>query len=59
MVPMFNDNYGHILIDRATNLAACVDPAEAPPVAEKVKELGVTLEMLLITHKHNDHVLKF
>ena len=56
MVPMFQDNYGHILIDRETNSCACVDPAEPLPVMNKVKELGLDLKMLLITHKHNDHV---
>ena len=56
LVPMFQDNYGHILIDRDTGSCACVDPAEALPVISKVKELGLDLKMLLITHKHNDHV---
>lgn len=55
-VPMFSDNYGHILIDRATNQAACIDPAEPGPVDNKLKELKVDMKMLLITHKHNDHI---
>lgn len=75
LVPMFADNYGHILVDRATNSAACIDPgvsrtytlkrnsltgsespAEPGPVARRLAELKVDLKMLLITHKHNDHV---
>lgn len=56
LVPMFSDNYGLILVDRATNMAALVDPGDPSPVIKVAKELGVKVELALITHKHNDHV---
>jgi hydroxyacylglutathione hydrolase len=56
LVPMFNDNYGLILVDRITNKATFIDPGEPGPVIQAAKELGSTVELALITHKHNDHV---
>lgn len=56
LVPMFSDNYGLILVDRASNKAAFIDPGDPSPVIKVAKELGVKVELALITHKHNDHV---
>ena len=55
LVPMFSDNYGHILVDKSTNQAALIDPAECEPVLKTCSELGLDVKMALITHKHNDH----
>jgi len=55
LVPMFSDNYGHILVDRSTKKAALIDPADYEPVVRAARELGVSVEMALITHKHADH----
>ena len=55
LVPMFSDNYGHILVDRTTNKAALIDPADCDPVIKAVKSMGLDVEMVLITHKHSDH----
>lgn len=55
LVPMFTDNYGFIIIDRNTGIAACVDPADSIPVHEAVQGLKCDLKMLLCTHKHTDH----
>jgi hydroxyacylglutathione hydrolase len=55
LCPMFSDNYGHIIVDRATNKAALIDPAEPAVVINAVKELGVDVQYALITHKHGDH----
>ena len=55
LVPMFNDNYGLILVDRVTNKAALIDPGEPGPVIQAAKDLGTKVELALITHKHNDH----
>jgi hydroxyacylglutathione hydrolase len=55
-VPMFSDNYGYIIVDKATNSSAIVDPGEPEPVWSKCQELGLNKpDMLLVTHKHNDH----
>ena len=56
LVPMFGDNYGLILVDRLTNKAALIDPGDPDPVIQAVRGLGSSVELALITHKHNDHV---
>lgn len=55
MVPMFTDNYGYILVDRSTNLAVTVDPAEPEKVIQHVENLNLNYNSLLCTHKHSDH----
>jgi hydroxyacylglutathione hydrolase len=56
LVPMFGDNYGLILVDRLTNKAALIDPGDPDPVIKAARDLGSSVELALITHKHNDHV---
>jgi hydroxyacylglutathione hydrolase len=55
-VPMLQDNYGFILVDRVTGKALIVDPSEGEPALNAVKEGGFQLEAVLTTHKHWDHV---
>ena len=55
LVPMFNDNYGLILVDRATNKAAFIDPGESGPMIKAANDLGAKFELALVTHKHGDH----
>ena len=44
-----------LLWDEATKRGAVVDPGEAAPVLAAAKELGVTLEKVVLTHGHLDH----
>jgi hydroxyacylglutathione hydrolase len=53
-LPAFNDNYIWLL--RKGTRVAVVDPGEAEPVMEAVKERGCTLAAILTTHHHSDHV---
>ncbi len=55
LIPMFSDNYGHLLVDRSTKKAALIDPADCDPVIRAVASMGLDVEMVLITHKHSDH----
>ena len=59
LVPMFTDNYGYIVIDKASKKGAVVDPGDPAPVLAKVKQLEaegkMTLSQLWCTHKHGDH----
>ncbi|MEL6939318.1 MAG: hydroxyacylglutathione hydrolase [Cyanobacteria bacterium J06598_1] len=55
-LPVRSDNYIFILHNPADNTAAVVDPADAPPVLDKLAELGATLTAIFNTHHHNDHV---
>ena len=51
-----SDNYIFVVHDPKQNIAAVVDPAEAKPVLEKLKELKASLVAIFNTHHHNDHV---
>ncbi len=55
-IPLLSDNYGYLLIDSATKRAAIVDCSEAGPVLAEVERRGLTLEAVLSTHHHFDHV---
>ena len=55
LVPMFDDNYGYIIVDTATKDVALVDPADPPPVFEALKDMGLKPTQLWCTHYHDDH----
>jgi hydroxyacylglutathione hydrolase len=55
-IPALKDNYIFLLVDRPTNTAAVVDPAQAQPVIAELEKLGVTLEAIFNTHHHSDHI---
>lgn len=50
-----NDNYGWLIIDDETGVAAIVDPADPDAVTAAVDAEGVTLTHALTTHHHWDH----
>ena len=56
LVPMFSDNYGFILVDKATNMTTCIDPGDGDVMASALQYLGLSLDFILSTHKHTDHV---
>lgn len=55
-LPMLSDNYSWLIRDPATGTSGVVDPAEAPPVLAKLRELGRGLDWILATHHHGDHI---
>ncbi len=55
-VNAFSDNYIWLLYDTGTRAAFVVDPGDAEPVQQRLEALGLTLEGILITHHHFDHV---
>ena len=55
-IPVLQDNYLYLIIDKSTGLTACVDPAVADPVISKLNELNKNLDYILNTHHHFDHV---
>jgi|TARA_B100000287_G_C20586964_1_gene762637 hydroxyacylglutathione hydrolase len=55
-IPVLQDNYLYLIIDKPTGLTACIDPAVADPVISKLKELNKNLDYILNTHHHYDHV---
>ena len=55
-LPALADNTIHFIADAKSNAAAVVDPGEAAPVLQKISDEKRTLEAILITHKHADHI---
>lgn len=53
-IPALEDNYIWLL--RRDNHAVVVDPGEALPVLDKLRENGLQLDAILCTHRHHDHV---
>lgn len=55
-IPAFSDNYIWSLSDPATGKTLIVDPGEAQPVLDYLGEHNLTLDTILVTHHHPDHV---
>lgn len=55
-VPCLTDNYAYILHAPLTGLTALVDAPEAPPIIEELERRGWSLDFILLTHHHWDHV---
>ncbi len=53
-LPAFSDNYIWMLHDGRQ--AIVVDPGEAAPVEQALHRWGLTLQAILVTHHHADHV---
>ena len=53
-IPVLNDNYVWLL--HSAGVTAVVDPAVQPPVEAALKKHGWSLELILNTHHHGDHV---
>ena len=52
------ENNCYIIRDEASPTCVLVDPgSEAPRILAKTRELGLTVEAILLTHGHFDHVL--
>ena len=50
----YNSIIGYILIDKATNSAALVDPAEPGPVKKACKDLNVDVKVSICFNDHFD-----
>lgn len=50
-------NFGYLIGDEATGIAAAVDPSYRPAYyIERAQTLGLTLKYVICTHSHHDHV---
>ena len=56
LVPMMQDNYGFIIVDKLSNTCAVVDPGYGLVIEKALNELELSLDVILCTHKHNDHI---
>jgi hydroxyacylglutathione hydrolase len=55
-VPCLSDNYAYLLRDAATGTVGLVDAPEAAAIEAALKGKGWTLDLILITHHHGDHI---
>lgn len=56
LLPALSDNYIFLLHDPVGGETAAIDPAEAEPVVAALRQQGWTLNYILNTHHHADHV---
>lgn len=54
-IPYLKDNYAYLVIDKATHIAAVIDPGDAEVVQRVIKKQDVQLAAILTTHRHWDH----
>jgi hydroxyacylglutathione hydrolase len=55
-VPILKDNYAWLLRESSTGATAIVDPADAQPIIEAIEQAGGRLDLILLTHHHDDHI---
>src|SRR5271154_3676327 len=53
--PCLSDNYGFLIRDEASGLAACIDTPDAGAILTQLDRLGWKLALILNTHWHPDH----
>jgi len=53
--PCLSDNYGVLVLDKATGATASIDAPEAGAVKAALAETGWSLSHILVTHHHLDH----
>lgn len=51
----FDDNYVWLLREAGCSIVAVVDPGDEEPVLAVLREEGLSLGAILLTHKHGDH----
>ena len=56
IISCLQDNYSYLIIDEENNIACVVDPSEAEPIIEYLKNTKIKLKFILNTHHHYDHV---
>lgn len=54
-IPALNDNYIYLLHEPTSGTVAVIDPSEAQPVEDELKQRDWQLSMILNTHHHYDH----
>ena len=55
LIPILSDNYA-FLLEADNGQTAIVDPGEAAPIVQVLKERNIKPDMILITHHHWDHM---
>ena len=56
IIPCLKDNFSYLIIDDNNNSACVVDPSEAEPIINFLKNKNINLKYILNTHHHYDHI---
>jgi hydroxyacylglutathione hydrolase len=56
VIPILEDNYVFVVYDEITKRACVIDPGSALEVELFLRENNLELDLILITHKHHDHI---
>ena len=56
IIPCLENNYSYLIIDDSNNSACVVDPSEAKPIVNYLKNKNIKLKYILNTHHHFDHI---
>ena len=56
IIPCLQDNYSYLIIDESNNFACVVDPSEAEPIINFLRNKNLKLKYILNTHHHYDHI---
>ena len=56
VIPCLSDNYSYCIVDSETKKVAIIDPAEFNAVDSFLEENKLSLDFILNTHHHGDHV---
>jgi hydroxyacylglutathione hydrolase len=56
IISCLQDNYSYLIIDETNNLACVIDPSEAEPIINYLKNKNINLKYILNTHHHFDHI---
>ncbi len=56
IIPCLQDNYSYLIIDDSNSSACIVDPGEAKPIIDYLKNKKIKLKYILNTHHHFDHI---
>lgn len=55
-IQAFTDNYIWLIVNNEQNSAICVDPGDSQPVLHYLHDNQLTLEAMVLTHHHADHI---
>ncbi len=56
IIKCLQDNFSYLIIDEKTQIACVIDPSEAAPILNFLKNKKINLKYILNTHHHYDHV---
>ena len=56
IINAFSDNYIYLIRNEEKNITSVIDPGESTPVIKFLNKKGWSLDEIINTHHHNDHI---